>query len=231
MINMAIIDAQVEKISPLTASIVQLILKPERYIEYEAGQYLKILLGQDELCYSIANAPLGSHHYELHIRHSRDNPCNQELFAEIKATGQVKLSLPFGTCSLSHLDATRPILFIAGGTGFAPVHAMIEQLLINDDPRSFELFWGTRSANDLYLDEKLNHWESHTDQFKYFSLISEERSRLSALVLKEHALDLNDWQIVIGGPFDMVYNIRDILVHEGASPDYLFSDAFHFQPK
>ena len=47
-----------------------------------------------------------------------------------------------GNAVLNHLDAQRPIMFIAGGTGFAPVKAMIEQLLANADPRPFELFWG-----------------------------------------------------------------------------------------
>lgn len=89
-------------------------LAPERYVDYQAGQYLQIVFDQDAFSYSIANAPLGSHKYELHIRHSPENPYTQRLFAHIKEHGVVNIRLPFGVCSIEHLDAQRPIIFIAG---------------------------------------------------------------------------------------------------------------------
>ena len=227
-----VIQAQVEHIAPLTDSIMQLILKPDEYIDYQAGQYLQILCGEEAFSYSIANAPLGSHKYELHIRHSLENAYNQRLFAHIKEYGTVMLRLPFGDCSVEHLDAQRPILFLAGGTGFAPVKAMIEQLLSGSDTRPFELFWGARLQNDLYMDEKVNSWQTHVSRFNYFSSLSEENTApLISSVLARHATDLADWQIVISGPFDMVYSIRDVLVQQGVSSDYLFSDAFSFESK
>lgn len=215
-----IIKAQVEDISPLTDSIMRVVLAPERYLDYQAGQYLQIVFDQDEFSYSIANAPLGSHKYELHIRHSLENPYTQRLFAHIKEHGFVNIRLPFGVCSIEHLDAQRPIIFIAGGTGFAPVKAMIEQLLATSDTRPFELFWGARLQSDLYLDEKVNSWNTHVSRFNYFSSVSEDNSKpLASLVLDRHPRDLNQWQIVISGPFDMVYSTRDALVNKGVSPE------------
>jgi len=227
-----ITKAYVETIAPLTDTIVQLILAPKTFVEYQAGQYLQILFDNEAYSYSIANAPLGSHKYELHIRHSLDNPYNQSLFAHIKKHGFVSLALPFGGCSLSDLDPDRPILFIAGGTGFAPVKAMIEQLLANAKVRPFELFWGARSQSDLYMHEKVVTWEAHVSHFNYYSSLSDtHKSRLASQVLSVHPKDLQDWQIVISGPFEMVYNTRDILVESGVSPDYIFSDAFSFETK
>lgn len=226
------IKALVEDISPLTDSIMRLILVPEKYVAYQAGQYLQIIFGEEAFSYSIANAPLGSHKYELHIRHSLENPYNQRLFNHIKKYGSVTISLPFGTCSIEHLDPIRPILFIAGGTGFAPVKAMIEHLLSSSDTRRFELFWGARLKNDLYMDEKVINWQSHVNHFNYFSSVSEDNSvPLVSFVLARHPQDLNAWQIVISGPFDMVYSTRDALVHSGVSPAHLFSDAFSFEAK
>jgi CDP-4-dehydro-6-deoxyglucose reductase len=227
-----IIKAQVEQIIPLTDSIMQLVLAPEKYVDYQAGQYLQILFDEEAFSYSIANAPLGSRKYELHIRHSLDNPYNQRLFAHIKEHGHVSISLPFGECSIDHLDAQRPILFIAGGTGFAPVKAMIEQLLSNSDQRPFELFWGARMQNDLYMNEKVSNWHNHVSHFNYFSSLSEENTEpLVSFVLARHLHDLAHWQIVISGPFDMVYCTRDILVQQGVSSEHLFSDAFSFEVK
>lgn len=226
------IQAQVETIAPLTDSIMQLVLQPDEYVSYQAGQYLQILFGKEAFSYSIANAPLGSHKYELHIRHSLENPYNQRLFAHIKKHGRVLIRLPYGECCIERLDAQRPILFIAGGTGFAPVKAMIEQLLSSSDTRAFELFWGARMQSDLYFDEKVNNWQSHVSRFKYFSLLSEDSEHpIVTSVLARHPKDLGAWQIVISGPFDMVYTTRDVLVDYGVSPVHLFSDAFSFEAK
>ncbi|AHE68345.1 NAD(P)H-flavin reductase [Legionella oakridgensis] len=227
-----LIHARVERISPLTNSILQLILAPDHYIDYQAGQYLQIIMEKEVFSYSIANAPLGSHKYELHIRHSHENPYNQALLADIRKRGEVTIRVPLGECHINRLYPEKPILFIAGGTGFAPIKAMIEHLLATDTTRFFELYWGARSQSDLYMDEKVNHWQAHVSHFQYFSLLSApKKESLASLILKRHTQDLNDWQIVISGPFDMVYNTRDLLVAEGALPENLFSDAFSFETK
>ncbi|CEK12185.1 NAD(P)H-flavin reductase [Legionella hackeliae] len=224
------ITAQVERITPLTDSILQVVLKPAKYLDYQPGQYLQLLTQSGELSYSIANAPLGSHHYELHIRHSQDNVANQQLLAEIKEKGEVKIGIPRGDCHLNKLSPNIPILFIAGGTGFAPIKAMIEQLLATNDKRSFELFWGARSQSDLYMDEKVMQWQAHVEHFHYFSLLSNtSKETLASVILDHHAIDLKQWQIVIAGPFDMVFAIRDILLAHDVPRAQLFSDAFAFE--
>ncbi len=221
------IQARVECITPLTDSILRLILKPDVYVDYLAGQYLQIMHENEAFSYSIANAPLGSHQYELHIRHTRDNPYNQPLLADIKRRGVVTLRLPLGECNVSRLCSNKPIIFIAGGTGFAPIKAMIEQFLANGESRAFELFWGARSQSDLYMDDKVLRWQALVNHFKYYSLLSENNQiSLVDMVFEQHALDINDWQIVMGGPFDMAYSIRDVLVSQGVLPINLFSDAF-----
>lgn len=225
-----ITKAHIEQINPLTDSILQLILNPAEYIDYHAGQYLQIISGDDAFSYSIANAPLGSQTYELHIRHSSDNPYTQRLLAEIKQHGVVTIRLPLGICDLTHMDPTKPLLFIAGGTGFAPIKAMIEQLLADGKGRSLELFWGARTQSDLYMNEKVTDWQTHARHFQYFSLLSDTNpTTLASMVSGRHPKDLNDWQIVISGPFDMVYNTRDQLLAKGARIENLFSDAFQFE--
>lgn len=227
--------AEVESINPLTDSILQLILLPEYYVEYRAGQYINVLFADEAetLSYSIANAPLGSHKYELHIRHSPDNAANQRLLTELKQRGGLSICLPYGDCYLEKLDQQTPLLFIAAGTGFAPIKAMIEQLLASDDKRSFELFWGARSQSDLYMNEKVIYWQAHAAHFRYFSLLPNSRSKdtLGSLVLEQHRDDLSHWQFVISGPFDLVYTTRDLLLAQGVKPSQLFSDAFSFEKK
>jgi len=222
-------SALVERITPLTDSITEVVLKPLHYVDYVAGQYLQIHLKGELLSYSIANAPLGSKTYELQIRHSRHNVLNKALFATIRAQGRLDLTLPFGDCHFNHLEPNLPILFIAGGTGFAPVKAMMEQLLADADPRAFELYWGARSQSDLYLDEKLRFWAAHVPHFTYFFFffyISQET--LVSRVIEHHQKDLLGYQFVICGPFDKSYAIREVLLAQGVSTSHLHSDAFSF---
>jgi len=223
--------AQIESITPLTDSIIQLILLPEQYTDYLAGQYLEIQCDNESIAYSIANAPLGSHKYELHIRHVQGNPFDQPLFATIKKEGAVTIHVPMGDCHIDRLDKNKPVIFIAGGTGFAPVKAIIEQLLATGDPRSYELYWGARSQSDLYLDEKVKQWQSHVSHFRYYSLLScnNAKESLASLLLSRHNDDLSHYQIVISGPFNMVYATRDMLLARGINKKQLFSDAFSFE--
>jgi CDP-4-dehydro-6-deoxyglucose reductase len=231
-VTITITRAEVERISPLTDSIIELVLAPEHYVDYQPGQYLQIQSGEEFLSYSIANAPLGSHKYELHIRHDQNNLSNQALFAEIKKQGIVNIRLPLGACHLSKLEPNVPIIFIAGGTGFAPIKAMIEQLLATGDQRPFELYWGARSQSDLYLDDKVRQWAAHVKHFCYFSLLptSDSKEKLATLVTNQHRKNLADYQIVIGGPFDMVFATRDALVEVGVLHSRLYSDAFGYAP-
>ena len=221
------IQAHIESITPLTDSILQLMIIPDHYVDYRAGQYLQIRTPNDAMSYSIANAPLGAHKYELHIRHSQDNAHNQQWLSDIKKNGTLFIRLPMGNCHIAGLDTQQPILFLAVGTGFAPIKAMIEQLLANGDARRFELFWGARSHSDLYMDDKARYWLTHVSHFQYFGeSLANNKSALLHTVLQQHPTDLKQWQIVLSGPFDMVFDLRDQLIANGALPDRLFSDAF-----
>lgn len=225
------IKARIDSIHPLTDTVLQVMLVPESFIAYQPGQYLQIICQDEAMSYSIANGPLGSGKYELHIRHSRDNAANQALLHDIKTKGSLTIQLPFGDCYLSRLEKEKSIVFIAAGTGFAPVKAMIEQLLMDADPRSFALFWLSRSQSDLYMDNMVATWQSHVKHFRYYPLISGDTiHKLADLFKKIHqANHAANQQWVISGPFDMVYSLRDMLVAQGISPGTIYADAFSFE--
>ncbi len=228
--SQATIEAEVDSVRPLTNSILQLILKPSAFVSYQAGQYLQIMLKGTPFSYSIANAPLGSHTYELHIRHTPDNPYNEPLLENIRETGHVELSVPHGDCHMQVLEASKPTMFIAAGTGFAPIKAMIEQQLALGGTTPFELYWSARSSSDLYYERQVNDWYSHVPSFDFFQPLTGSGAKLlSASILARHPTDLSHWQFVLAGPFDMVYKTRDHLLEKGAKRDQMYSDAFSFE--
>lgn len=224
------IKARVDKVVPLTNSILQIMLTPEEFINYKSGQYLKINLDDKELSYSIANAPLGARNYELHIKHIKDNPLHIKLIEEIRTRGFLNITLPFGTCHIDNLRSDLPITFIAGGTGFAPVKAMIEQKLFVNDALKLELFWAVRTKSDLYMEDLIFNWQSHVENFKYFTVLSQTgRKILQDKIFARHSVqeDFKAMQFVISGPFEFACDIKEWLLQLGAIKENLFSDAFN----
>ena len=225
------IQAQVEAISPLTDSIVQLILTPDEFVDYQAGQYLQILFDDEAFSYSIANAPLGSHKYELHIRHSLDNPYNQRLFAHIKKQGTVTLRLPFGGCSINHLAKRRPIMFIAGGTGFAPVKAMVEGLLASASQRDIYIYWGMPHSTSLYTDIAKS-WAMEFNHVHYVPVISSEDATWHGRVGFVHQAvlddfsDLSEYHVYACGSPLMIDAAKNAFIANGLDDAHFYSDAF-----
>ena len=98
--------------------------------------------------------------------------------------------------------------------------------------RPVMLYWNARSADDLYMDDLARGWEKKAPWFTYCSRRSEtNKESIASLVIKHRVSDLRDWQIVLAGPFDMVYTLRDELVAQGVSASQLYSDAFAFEAK
>lgn len=197
-----------------------LTLRPDVFIPYEAGQYLDIILDEQRLSYSIANAPLGSQTYDIHLRNTHPFNNMNSLFIE----------LPFGSCTLRSIDPNQDLIFIAGGTGFSPIHAMIEQLHATQDQRPIALYWRVRSTSELYFDDEIKTWQHDMKHFSFFPLCSTEQDTpLSQHILQHQRQKIKKSHIILAGPFDMVYNLRDELVTYGLSKDQLSSDAFSFE--
>ncbi len=216
------VQAKIVSMSRFNDTIWQYVLKPEHFVPYQAGQYLQIHSAEGDHYYSIANAPAQGQYYELHVRHR----VATQVWSD---QHPLALSLPYGVCDLSHLQVHKPILFLAVGTGFSSIRAMIDQLLWQSDPRHFELYWGVALAEDVYDQARLQNWQAQRADFRYFPHISPtNQSALIKFVLQAHQRDLQHWQVVMAGPFELMYAMRDELLQEGLDLSAIFSDAFAF---
>jgi CDP-4-dehydro-6-deoxyglucose reductase, E3 len=128
--------------------------------QFMPGQYLEILppeVGWLARAYSIGNSPRDDGSVELQIRHVKGGRLSEWLFQELHEGDVVKARGPQGHFTLRSVPGT-PIIFVAGGTGFAPIKAMIEQqvaLGLSDDIR---LVWGVSVSEDLYESNILGDW-------------------------------------------------------------------------
>ena len=223
------VTATVVAVRRLNQTVWQYVLQPDRWVAYHAGQYLQIHGPEGDNFFSIANAPLGAQTYELHIRPPRDEHKQAVLHAQLALHQRVSISLPLGRCDITHLQPQKPIVFIAAGTGFAPIQAMIEHHLAEAQPRRFEVFWSVHTPEDFYLSEQLDDWQQQNPDLYYCAHVTQrDRSSLISQVLSRHPNDIQAWQMVMAGPFNLMFLLRDALVCAGVAPDAIFSDAFEF---
>ena len=222
----------------LNNHIYQVILTPKsKPITYHAGQYLKITCNDGvKLPFSITNAPSNHRHLELQIKAMPDNPHTSEIIAKIKAKEVLQLQGPYGKVIYRN-EPKLPIIFVAGGTGIAPLKAIIEQALTQNDPRSLHLFWGGQHPDALYLSEHIQAYAKNHDNFSFTPVVDKKGSYwhgatglVHEAVIKEYD-DLSGYQVYASGPTPMVYAALDAFTNKGLKPQLLFSDTFEHAPR
>lgn len=228
----------VERKQQLATDVMQLILQPphgER-LNRLAGQYLDVLLTDGKRrAFSIANAPEGDAHIELHIRHVAGGGFTSHVFDVLQPGDVLHVEGPLGTF-VPREDSERPVLFVAGGTGFAPVKALIEHFLHLGTRRSLRLYWGARRAAELYQSFLPQQWMRQFPNFLYAPVVSDPefsnglRSGLvHEAVLADHA-DLSGFDIYMSGPPAMIDASRRSFVAAGLDEDRLYYDSFDYAP-
>lgn len=134
---------------------VKLRLPPRHGLRYLAGQYIDLIAPDgSRRSYSIANAPAGLDQIELHVRQVPGGLMSSYWFDRAKPEDLLRFEGPRGTFFLRDI-AGRELVFLATGTGLAPVKAMLESLAAVPRaarPCSIALFWGGRRPEDLYCE-------------------------------------------------------------------------------
>ncbi len=158
-------------------AILKLQLPAAERFQFLAGQYLEFLLKDGQRrAYSIANAPEQEGPLELHIRHLPGGLFTDFVFGAVtpalKEKDILRFEGPLGSFFLRE-DSKKPIIFVAAGTGFAPIKSIIEQMQAKKMSRPIHLYWGGRRPSDLYLNELCQSWQKDIATFQYFPVISD----------------------------------------------------------
>lgn len=124
---------KVKKLVQVNDHVYHIELMCEQAFTFQAGQYLQVIMGEkDKRPFSIASAPNQSH-LELHIGATKENSYAMQVVDVLKDKGQFQAEIGLGQAQL-RADSTRPILLIAGGTGFSYVQSIARHLAhINTD--------------------------------------------------------------------------------------------------
>jgi NAD(P)H-flavin reductase len=202
-------------------------------IEFIAGQYINIVLaGGQRRAFSFANAPHDNALIELHVRRIPGGLFTGQVFATMKPGDAIDFEGPLGRFTLR--ESERPILFIAGATGFAPIKSIVEDAFHRGIRRPMQLYWGVREMKDLYALELAQTWQREHANFTVVPVLSHaapddpwpgRRGFVHEAMLADHP-DLSGYEVYACGSVQMVNAAVPAFLAQGLGEQFCFSDAF-----
>jgi CDP-4-dehydro-6-deoxyglucose reductase len=217
--------------------IVELKLPASERLQFLAGQYVDILLKEGKRrAFSIANAPHEDAFLQLHVRHIPGGQFTEHVFDTLKERDLLRLRGPQGSFFLRS-DSHKPILLVAGGTGFAPIKAIVQQAIAEKNERPMVIYWGGRQPADLYLLPLAEQWPAQHPQLRFIPVLSDapadecwkgRRGLVHQAAMADHP-DLSGYQAYVCGSPAMVAAARQdfqTLCHLPA--EEFFADSFDF---
>ena len=218
-------------------AIVRLKLPVNERLQYLAGQYIDFLLKDGHRrSFSLATPPHADELLELHIRHTPGGFFTDQLFATYKGREILRFEGPLGTFYLRE-TSDKPVIFVAGGTGFAPIKAILEHMLFHRVPREIVLYWGARAKRDLYLPDVPGRWQSEHPNFTFIPVLSEPapddawpgRTGFVHRAVLDDFRDLSGYQVyACGAPAMIDAAKRDFTALRNLPADEFFADSFTY---
>jgi CDP-4-dehydro-6-deoxyglucose reductase len=217
--------------------IVHLKLPANERLQFLAGQYIEFILKDGtRRSFSMANPPHDDEFLQLHVRHVPGGTFTDHVFGAMKERDILRFEGPLGSFFLQ--ESAKPIVFVASGTGFAPIKAIVEDALKKAVDRPMTLYWGARRPKDLYLNDLPLRWAAEHAHFKYVPVISDAlpedawqgRTGFVHRAVMADFDDLSGHQVYACGVPIMVESARRDFTHERKLPlDEFFADSFTTQ--
>lgn len=227
---------QLEKLAD-DVIVMHLKLPANERLQFLAGQYVDILMKDGKRrSFSLANAPHDDELLQLHVRNISGGTFTEHVFTKMKEKDILRFEGPLGTFFLRD-DSDKPIIFVAGGTGFAPIKSMLEHAFHVESDRQMVLYWGARTLSDLYMPELPGQWQQVHSNFTFIPVLSEPkpedkwdgRTGLVHEAIMKDFPDLSGYQVYACGSPPMVEAAHQAFTKQGLPEDEFLSDAFLFQ--
>lgn len=233
------LPARIERIEPWAHDVrgVFLRLPPAAPLEFEAGQYIDIMLpGARRRSFSIASPPHEPRLLEVHVRRVQGGELTPQLFAAGLEGGLLTIEGPLGHFAYRERSAEMPMLLIGGGTGLAPLKSIVRHVLETGRQRTMMLYWGVRGERDLYAHGALEALARSAPSLTYRPVLSEPsagwtgRSGLVHEAVLAELGSLASYEVYASGPPGMIEAIRRDFAARGLDPERLYFDSFDFAP-
>ncbi len=225
---------------PLTYDIVELrieLLEPKT-MDFVAGLYVQLESeeydGNDRVmrAYSMSSPPSDKNHIELMIRKVPNGICTTWAFEHLKEGQEVTFSGPYGKFHLSNTDAE--IIFIAGGSGMAPIWGILRDIKEKGNTRKATYFFGALTQKDLFFVDELTKLQQEVPWFKFIPALSNEppdsdwkgERGLITDVVARHMPDCSKNEGYLCGSPGMIDACIKVLTKAGMTEDRVFYDKF-----
>ncbi|MFC3034489.1 NAD(P)H-flavin reductase [Pseudoalteromonas fenneropenaei] len=234
---MQTLHASVTAITPLTEFVFKVLLKPSAPALFEAGQYLQLVLAEkDKRAFSIASKPSQTGELELHIgAGAADSYAMQALeFLRQARQQQQSVTLEVGLGNAQWQTTDRPVVLLAGGTGFSYVKSIADHLaeIGYDQPVFF--YWGVKVESALYAKAEMEAWAAARKNFQFIPVVETPQGEwhghtgfVHHAVMKD-IVSLEPYSVYMAGRFDMIGLVRDDFMAQGAERQFMHADAFAF---
>lgn len=232
------LPCRIERMEELADDVMALWLKlpSNERLQFLPGQYIDFLLKDGKRrSFSLANSPEEDGLLELHVRHVPGGQFTDHVFSAMKPKDIMRISGPYGSFFLRESD--KPAIFVAGGTGFAPIKSMLNHAFKHEDPRQFVLYWGAKTLHDLYLASVPSQWQQAHKNFSFIPVLSEvsdgdtwpgRTGYVHEAVLGDFA-DLSGYEVYACGAPPMIEAARRDFLARGLPEDAFFADSFDYQ--
>jgi CDP-4-dehydro-6-deoxyglucose reductase, E3 len=221
-----------------TPTIVELRLRPlASVIEYLPGEYVLLEGDRHEVpprSYSIANAPRSDGLISLLVTRVQDGQTSVWVHEQLRVGQTVGLSGPYGTF-VDDPTSTAPALFLAAGSGLAPIRALIEAALARGGRRELTLIFSARSEADVIDRERFERWEAQHERFRFIRTLTRgpgppPHGRIPALLAQLYG-DLSDHDVFIAGAPRFVLACAAAADALGARRERVHTEAFFVEPQ
>lgn len=217
--------------------LIELKLPANERLQFLPGQYVDILLKEGKRrAFSLANPPHQDDFLQLHVRHVPGGQFTGHVFNTMKERDLLRLRGPHGSFFL-RTDSEKPMLLVAGGTGFAPIKAIVEQAIAEGCKRPMDLYWGGRGRADLYLLQLAEQWPARHATIDFIPVLSDppagdhwngRTGLVHQAAMTDHP-DLSGYQAyVCGSPAMVAAARRDFLTRCHLPADEFFADSFDY---
>jgi len=221
------LPARVERMQQLAPDVMGLWLRLPAIepFTWQAGQYVDVMLpGERRRSFSLANPPHDAALLELHVRRAPGGEFSERVFGGMQPGALLRIEGPLG--QFVYRAGDRPLLLIGGGTGYAPLKAIVREVFETGLRRDVMLFWGVRTAEELYDETWLRELARQHARFHYAGVTSEF---VHEAVLKK-VPGLAGFDIYAAGPPAMIDAVRTALPRQGADPARIYFDSFDYAP-
>jgi CDP-4-dehydro-6-deoxyglucose reductase len=217
------IDARVKSVSALGADVRLLHLQTPRSnrLRFLAGQSVSLALADGAgASLPVASCPCDDRNLQFHVRRRAGDAFAERVFGGLEGVESVRIEGPRGEFVLNE-ESHRPLVFIAGESGFAPVKSLIEHAMALDAAESLHLYWAAAGEGGQYLDNLCRSWSDALDNFRYEAIAlgraaTDEAGAQAVLrrVLQDHAR-LAECDVYVAGPGPWVGALEFQLLEHG----------------